>query len=96
MADVSIYRIMVGMLTPKRPKLFRRYKNLSGASKVARYEFAKDGVTIRFTDDTVYRYTNQSADPANIGKMKVLALAGKGLGTFIEAHLKDRFLRKVR
>ena len=84
------------MLTPKRPKLFRKYKNLSGDSKVARYEIRKDSVTIRFTDNSVFRYTNQSADPGNISKMKSLALAGKGLGTFIDANVKDRFLRKIR
>jgi hypothetical protein len=28
--------------------------------------------------------------------MKDLALAGKGLGTFIGANVKDRFSRKVR
>ena len=76
--------------------MFKRYKNLSGDSKVAAYEIAKDGVTIRFTNSTVYRYTNQSADPANISKMKTLATAGKGLGTYVEAHVKTRFLRKVR
>lgn len=87
---------MLSMLTPKRPRIFIRYKNLSGDSKVAYYEIAKDAVTIRFVDHSVYRYTNQSADPGNIKKMKVLALAGKGLGTFIEATVKDRFLRKIR
>lgn len=73
-----------------------RYKNLSGASKVARYEIAKDSVTVRFADSSVYIYTNQSADPVNISKMKTLAVAGKGLGTFIDANLKDRFMRKIR
>ena len=84
------------MLTPKKPKMFKRYKNLSGHSKIARYEIMKDAVTIRFADHSVYIYTNQSADPGNISKMKVLALAGKGLGTFIDANVKDRFLRKIR
>jgi hypothetical protein len=84
------------MLTPRRPKLFIRYKNLSGKSTVAKFEIKKDAMTIRFTDHTVYRYTNQSADPANISKMKTLALAGKGLGTFIEANVKNRFLRKIK
>ncbi|MCX5794286.1 MAG: hypothetical protein NTY77_02165 [Elusimicrobia bacterium] len=72
------------------------YKNLSGKSKVVRYHLAKDAVTVRFADCSVYIYTNQTADPANIGKMKTLALAGKGLGTFIDANLKDRFARKIR
>ena len=84
------------MQTPKKPKIFRRYKNLGGQSKVAAYEISKDGVTIRFANNSVYRYTNQSADPKNIKKMKDLAIAGKGLGTFIEANLKERYLRKVR
>jgi hypothetical protein len=84
------------MLTPRRPKLFVRYKNLSGDSKVAKFEIKKDGMTVRFVDHTVYRYTNQTAGPDNIGKMKSLALAGKGLGTFIHANVKDRFQRKIR
>ena len=84
------------MQTPKRIQVFRRYRNVSGDSKVARYCLAKDGVTIQFKDSSVYRYTNQSADPANIAKMKTLAVAGKGLGTFIATSLTDRFLRKVR
>jgi len=76
--------------------MFVRYKNLSGDSKVSKFEIKKDALTIRFADHTVYRYTNQSAGPENISKMKTLALAGKGLGTFISANLKDRFLRKIR
>ena len=84
------------MLTPKKMKMLIRYKNLSGDSKVARYEIAKDAMTIRFADNSVYIYTNQSADPINISKMKALALAGKGLGTFIDANVKNRFMRKVR
>ena len=84
------------MQTPKKTKIFLRYKNLSGKSDVVRYDIAKDGITIRFADSTVYRYTNQSADPANISKMKSLAISGKGLGTFIDANVKDRFLKKIR
>jgi hypothetical protein len=84
------------MFRAKRPKIFKAYKNLGGASTVARYQIDKDSVMIRFTDSSVYRYTNQSAGPDNISQMKKLALAGKGLGTFIESKLKDRFLQKVR
>lgn len=84
------------MLTPKKPKQFKRYKNLGGKSKVFAYEILKDAVTIRFADCSVYRYSNQSADPGNIKQMKTLAIAGKGLGTFIDANLKDRWLRKIR
>jgi hypothetical protein len=76
-------------------KVMLRYKNVDGKSKVARFHNAKDAVTIRYTDGSEYIYTNQSADPANIAKMKELALSGKGLDSFIET-VKDRYCRKVR
>ena len=84
------------MFRARRPKLFVKYKNLSGDSNVATFEIRKDQIVVKFKDHTVYRYTNQSADPANIAKMKTLALAGKGLGTFIKTTVKDRFQRKVK
>lgn len=65
-------------------------------SKVVRYEILKDMVTLQFKDSSSYVYTNQSATPENIEKMKKLATAGKGLGTFVEANLKDLYMRKVR
>ena len=77
-------------------KLFLKYKNLSGKSTVAKFELKKDGIKIRFTDHSIYNYTNQSADPANISKMKELAVAGKGLGTFITSNVADRFQRKIK
>lgn len=84
------------MNTPKKTRLFRPYKNLGGKSTIAKFELEKDAINIKFTDSSAYRYTNQSAGPENIAKMKSLALAGKGLGTFIDANVKDRFLRKIR
>jgi len=84
------------MNTPKKIRLFKRYKNLGGKSTVARFEIEKDAMNVKFADHSAYRYTNQSAGPENIAKMKSLALTGKGLGTYIEAHVKDRFERKIR
>ena len=73
-----------------------RYKNLSGNSSVAEYKIVKDSVTIRFATHSVYIYSNQSAGMDNVSKMKALAVAGKGLGTFITANVKDGFARKIR
>jgi hypothetical protein len=84
------------MRTPKKPIMMARYKNLSGNSKVAKYAIAKDSMRVKFADSSVYIYTNQSADPSNISKMKTLAVTGRGLSTFIDANVKDRFSRKVR
>ncbi len=74
----------------------KRYQNLSGKSQVTMYELAKDVVTVRYANQEVYRYSNQSAGRENISKMKVLAQAGKGLETFINANVKEKFARKVR
>jgi hypothetical protein len=72
------------------------YKNLSGKSTVAMYELAQDFITVRFGNQSVYRYSNQSAGSANVREMKTLAIAGKGLGTFIDTKVKALFARKVR
>ena len=74
----------------------KRYKNISGNSTVAAYEIGKDSVKVELTTNSAYLYSNQSAGPGNISQMKTLALAGKGLGTFIGANLKEGFARKTR
>ena len=74
----------------------KKYKNLSGKSGVATFELAKDSVTVGFKTNAVYIYTNQSAGSESIRQMKTLALAGKGLSTFIDANLKEKFARKIR
>jgi hypothetical protein len=84
------------MNKPKRTQIFIRYKNAGGKSKVQRFHLAKDAVTVINNDGTSYIYTNQSAGPEKISKMKTLALAGKGLDSFIESDLKDKFGRKIR
>lgn len=73
-----------------------KYQNLSGKSAVATYKIVKDSVTVRFADHSVYIYSNQSAGRLNINQMKALAIAGKGLGTFITTNLKEGFARKIR
>jgi len=73
-----------------------KYQNLSGKSTVLTYKILKDSVTIVFTNHKKYIYSNQSAGRLNVNKMKELAIAGKGLGTFIEANLKESFARKIR
>lgn len=86
----------VGMRKPKRKQIFARYKNVGGKSTVERYHLAKDAVTIEFADCSKYIYSNQSTAPETVAKMKELALAGKGLGTFVEKNLKEKFERKIR
>ena len=63
-----------------------RYKNLSGNSGVVAYEIVEDGIKVQFKNGFLYHYTNESVGPANIEKMHRLAIAGRGLATFINEN----------
>ena len=73
-----------------------KYKNLGGKSTVAAYELAKDYITVRFTTSAVLRFSNQITGAGNVRQMKSLAVAGKGLGTFITSKVENQFARKIR
>src|SRR5258706_15744078 len=60
-----------------------RYANRSGDSGITDYEVGPDFVRVRFSDGSVYRYTNESAGSTNIEQMKQLARGGQGLNSFI-------------
>lgn len=70
------------------------YKNLSGDSGVIAYEIVNDGIEVQFRDGTAYLYTIESAGRQNIETMKRLALAGRGLSTFISTTVRDRYAAK--
>lgn len=73
-----------------------RYKNLGGGSGVSAYEIGADSITVQFSSSAVYRYTNKSAGSRNIEKMKSLALAGKGLNSYIKRYVNKRYESKLR
>lgn len=61
-----------------------RYKNLSGTSGVLWYQVETEAVVVTFVGrPDRYRYSYQSAGRENVEKMKALAVAGRGLSTFI-------------
>ncbi|MFC5499809.1 hypothetical protein ACFPOE_19865 [Caenimonas terrae] len=60
------------------------YKNLSGKSGVVAYAVGGDYVDVKFRGrDEVYRYSERSAGKDNVAAMKVYAVNGRGLSTFI-------------
>lgn len=73
-----------------------RYKNLSGDSRVVSYENTPDSITLTFEDGSRYLYTFASAGRADIDRMKALAEAGKGLGTFVARQVRGAFERKIK
>jgi len=74
----------------------KRYKNLEGHSGVTGYEILPDAIAVQFNYDAVYRYTYASAGKRIIEKMKELAIAGKGLSTYISQTVKGKFEDKIQ
>ena len=72
----------------------QRYLNLSGDSGVEAYGLRKAAILVKFRgSDRIYVYSDASAGPAHVARMKRLAQAGKGLSTYISRHVHDRYER---
>ncbi len=70
--------------------------NLGGDSGVVAYELGDDPITVKFGDGAVYLYTYQSAGSHNIEQMKELAVAGRGLNSFINKYVRKQYASKLR
>jgi len=72
------------------------YKNLGGDSGVKAYQIGDDSIKLQFRDGSLYLYNCQSAGRSNIEHMKELAIAGKGLNSFISRVVKKGYASKLR
>lgn len=71
------------------------YKNANRDTGVVAYETGDNGIVVQFRDDSVYLYTIKSVGVAAVNKMKSLAKKGKGLTTYINQHVKDKYEKKI-
>jgi hypothetical protein len=71
-----------------------RYKNLGGNSNVATYEIGHDSIKVQFFDKSTYLYTYQSAGAAKVEQMKLLAMNGKGLNSYIKKIVNKQYAEK--
>jgi hypothetical protein len=62
------------------------YKNLSGTSGVAAYEYSAEQIIILFKKSGTYTYTLDSVGAVHLETMKRLADAGRGLGGYINTN----------
>ncbi len=69
----------------------KRYRNLDGHSGVVAYAIADDAIDVKFTGGDVYRYSYRTPGPAHVEAMKALALAGRGLSTYIARHVREDY-----
>jgi hypothetical protein len=88
----GIQRIKVS----KKEINMERYKNIGGDSSVVAYEIEGDSIKVQFCDRSLFLYNYQSAGNNNIEQMKKLAIAGKGLNSFIRKVVKKRYAAKLR
>jgi hypothetical protein len=72
------------------------YANLGGDSGVVAYEIGSDSITVQFSDGGVYLYNYQRTGRGNVEHMKQIAVAGIGLSSFINAHVRKAYARKIR
>ena len=72
------------------------YLNRSGDSGVLAYEIAPTSITVQFRKSGIYVYDYVKPGAEAVEKMKELAVAGRGLGTFISSKVKKKFASKLR
>jgi hypothetical protein len=58
---------------------------------VVAFEIAPDAIDIEFTSGWIYHFSYQKPGQPRVERMKELAKAGRGLSTFINKHVKNRF-----
>lgn len=73
-----------------------RYKNLGGDSNIVAYEIGNDSIKIQFGDGSIYLFNYQSTGKDNVERMKVLAVSGTGLNSFIQRFVKKRYAARLR
>jgi len=67
------------------------YRNRSGISGIAAYALLDDGILVRFVDGATYRYGPQRPGRHHVGRMKSLAMGGRGLAAYINRYVKEKY-----
>lgn len=66
----------------------QEYKNLSGDSGVLAFEIGTDYIRVQFKDSRIYKYSYGKAGRLHVDTMKELAIAGKGLSSYIARNVR--------
>jgi hypothetical protein len=72
----------------------KRYRNISGNSGILAYEIAPGFIKIKFADGGVYVYDHRKPGKRHVEAMKKLAVAGKGLATYVNQFVRDNYSAK--
>lgn len=73
----------------------KRYRNLSGDSGVVAYEIGRDWIRVKFRKkEVIYTYTYARPGAPHVEAMKRLAIAGRGLCTYISQNVREAYESK--
>ena len=71
-----------------------QYKNLNRNSAVESYEISNNYINVKFyNSNKVYTYSYQSANRQHIENMKILAIKGQGLNSYINKYVRNLYVR---
>jgi hypothetical protein len=72
------------------------YHDKSGRSGISRYEIQKSAIILEFKVDGkryLYSYVRPGKDHVEV--MKVLAIEGRGLTTYVNQHVRENYERRL-
>ena len=75
---------------------FHHYRDQGGHSPVVAYSILPDAIAVQFHDGGTYLYSHDCPGRRHVGRMKVLAREGHGLGSYIQRHVGNRFATRMR
>jgi hypothetical protein len=72
------------------------YENLNPSAGVVSYEMLEHAILLEFRGGR-FRYLYDATKPgaAHVAKMKRLALAGRGLTTYISQHVRENYAARL-
>jgi hypothetical protein len=73
----------------------KRYANRSGNSGVTGYQIGDSSILVRFVNGDIYEYDATSPGAKHVQNMRMLALAGEGLATYISRFVQENYARKL-
>jgi len=74
----------------------QQYEGVKRDTGVIAYRIGDDHIAVQFRDGSLYLYTYLSAGKNAVDEMKMLAVKGVGLTTYINQHVKDKYETMVK
>lgn len=72
-----------------------RYQNLNGRSAIEAFEIWDKSIVIKYKRNGKYLYNYEMPGKEHVEEMKRLAIAGRGLSTYITQNVRKSFAKKL-